>query len=797
MRAMPRSERGGIVYLHKSRRRIPRLLLVGVSLAVLAPLALAGAATAGAIYAGYSYYTATVRAADLPHLHPYSFQNARIYDRHGALLYEVGDPFYGERRPVPLAAIPLALQQATIASEDRTFYGNPGFDPRGVVRAARDNLIAHHVVGGGSTITQQLVKNMLLSPEPTFSRKMHELTLSYALTQRYSKSQILGMYLNTVYYGARAYGVEAAAEVYFHRPVGQLDLAQATLIAGLPQSPSQDSPFIHPDLALTRQREVLQRMVAQGYITAVQAGAAQAEARRFTYSAPAVKPGPAPQFVQYVLELLEKSYGPALYTRGLRIYTTLDLATQQRVQREVTTQVRLMAHAHNMHDGAAVVLDRSGGILAMVGTANAADATPQGAGEVNMAVWPLSPGSSFKLFTYLAAFEHGYAPASVIDDTYVQYPTGWGNYYAPHNYDLRYHGAVTLRVALANSYNIPAVRLTAALGVETVLQMARRLGITTLTQPARQYGLPLTLGTGHVRLLELANAYETVARGGLWRPTTPILRVTDAAGAPVAPPAAPPARQAVSPHIAYLVSSILSDNFARIREFGYNSVLQLPTTPAAVKTGTTDDWKDNLTVGYTPDVTTAVWVGNANAEPMYNVIGIDGAGPIWHNVMKYLTLRRPATPFLRPAGITIATVSGYSGRLAVPGSSWAITDVFAPSDRPHGRDNPFADNVAAVPLWDGYSMNVHDGNWDYPATRRFALPVGGPINAPALSMGGAAAGGLSPGPLGMTSGEGSYTVTQIGPGAHPPLPGMAYTYTYTYAPNGRPIYTYHYYVPGH
>ncbi len=796
MRAMPRSERGGIVYLHKSRRRLPRPLLILVALAILLPMTAAGAATAGAIYAGYSYYTSTVRAADLPHLHPYSFQNARIYDRHGVLLYEVGDPQHGERRPVPLTAIPLSLQRATIAIEDKTFYVNPGFDPSGVVRAARDNLIAHRVVGGGSTITQQLVKNMLLGPEPTFSRKVHELTLAYALTRRYSKGQILSMYLNTVYYGARAYGVEAAAEVYFHRHVQQLDLAQAALLAGLPQAPSQYSPFVHPNLALARQREVLQRMVAQGYVSAAQADAAEAEARRFTYSAPAVTPGPAPQFVQYVLELLEKSYGPALYTRGLRIYTTLDLALQQKVQHEVTTQVHLMAHAHNMHDGAAVVLDRSGGILAMVGSANPADTTPQGAGQVNMAVWPLSPGSSFKLFTYLAAFEHGYAPASVVDDTYVQYPTGWGNYYVPHNYDLRYHGAVTLRVALANSYNIPAVRLTAALGVNTVLEMARRLGVTTLNLPAQRYGLPLTLGTGHLPLIELANAYDTMARGGLWRPTTPILRVTDANGVPVAPPPLAPARQVVSPQIAYLITSILSDNFARIREFGYNSVLQLPTTPAAVKTGTSDDWKDNLTVGYTPHFTTAVWVGNADAEPMNDIIGIDGAGPIWHNVMKYLTLHRPAEPFLRPSGIKLATVSGYSGRLAVAGSSWQITDVFAPNDFPRGHDNPALDDVANVPLWDGYSMNVHDGNWDYPATRRYALPVGGPINAPALSVGGSALGGSSPGPLGITSGEGSYTVTQIGAGAHPPAPGMAYTYSYTYGPNGEPIYTYHYYWPG-
>ncbi|HKC75735.1 MAG TPA: transglycosylase domain-containing protein [Chloroflexota bacterium] len=729
MRAAPRSDRAGIVYLHKGRRRKPPMVMLLVAAIVLLPFVPAGAVAASAIYAGYSYYTATVRAANLPHLQPYAFQDARIYDRYGTLLYEVGDPLHGERRPVPLAAVPRALQQATIAIEDKTFYANPGFDVRGVVRAAHTNLMVGHVVEGGSSITQQLVKMMLLSGEPTFARKVHELALAYALTRRYSKTAILRMYLNTVYYGARAYGVEAAAETYFHRHVSQLDLAQSALLAGLPQSPSLYSPLVHPALALGRQQVALQRMVAQGYITAAQARAAMAEARHFTYTAPPTRSSPAPQFVQYLLERLEQSYGPALYTRGLRIYTTLDLRLQRYVQAQVAAQIRLLAAPHNMHDGAAVVLGRSGGILAMVGAANPADTTPQGAGQVNMAVWPISPGSSFKLFTYLAAFEHGYAPASVIDDTPVVYPDPWGNTYVPSNYDQQFHGAITLRVALANSYNVPAVKLTNQLGVGTVLEMTHRLGITTLNDPPQHYGLPLTLGDGRIPLLELANAYDTMARGGLWRSTTPILRVTDADGHPVAPPALPPARRVVSPQIAYLMTSILSDNFARIREFGYNSVLQLQTTPAAAKTGTSQDWKDNVTVGYTPQYTTAVWVGNANGEPMHTIIGIDGAGPIWHAVMARLTLDRPARPFLRPPGITLATVSGYSGLLAVPGSGWTITDVFAPKDLPHTYDNPYVDNTA-VPLWDSYSMNVHDGNWDYPGTQRYALPVGGPLNAP-------------------------------------------------------------------
>jgi len=269
--------------------------------------------------------------------------------------------------------------------------------------------------------------------------------------------------------------------------------------------------------------------------------------------------------------------------------------------------------------------------------------------------------------------------------------------------------------------------------------------------------------------------------------------VTDAAGHPIAPPPLPPAHRVLSPQISYLATSILSDNLARVREFGYNSALQLPTTPAAVKTGTTDDWKDNVTVGYTPRYTTAVWVGNANAEPMVNVIGVDGAGPIWHNVMKHLTLHEPAQPFLRPPGMKLATVSGYTGQLAQPGSGWTITDVFAPEDMPGGRGSRYQARTTSAPLWDYLSMDVHDGNWDYPATRRYALPVGGPLNAPPLPSGGE--NDANPGPFGTTSSEGNYTVTQIGPGAHPPSPGMAYTYTYTYGPDGTPIYTYHYYWP--
>jgi len=795
MRAAPRHDRRGIVYLHKRRKGLSRPLAALVLAVVLLPVIVATAATAGVVYAGYSYYTSTVRAADLGHLRPYSFQNARIYDRHGALLYEVGDRAHGERHPVALAAVPAALRHATIAVEDKSFYSNPGFDPRGIVRAAHSNANAGRVVEGGSTITQQLVKNVLLNPEPSFQRKVHELTLSYALTRHYSKDQILGMYLNTVYYGARAYGVEAAAETYFHRHVDELDLAQSALLAGLPQAPTLYCPLVHPALALARQREVLMKMSAQGYISWPQALAAIDEARHFTYSPSAAPSGPAPRFVDYVLENLEKSYGPALYTRGLRIYTTLDLRVQQDTQAQVGRQIRLMAKKHNMHDGAVVVLDASGGILAMVGSADAADNTPRGAGQLNMAAWPMLPGSSFKLFTYLAAFEHGFAPASVIGDTYVAYPTGWGNVYVPNNYDLRYHGAVSLRVALANSYNIPAVKLTATLGVTAVLQMAQRLGVTTLTDTPSHYGLPLTLGDERMPLVELANAYATVARGGLWRPTTPILRVTDADGAPIAPPALPLARRVLSPGVAYLMTSILSDNLARIREFGYNSALQLPTTPAAVKTGTTDNWKDNVTVGYTPRYTTAVWVGNANAEPMVDVIGVDGAGPIWHGVMRELTLHEPARPFTRPPGIKLATVSGYTGLPAAPGSGWTITDVFAPENTPGGPGSLYKPRTADAPLWDYMGMDVHDGDLDYPATRPFALAVGAPLNAPPLLPRGGSENDANPGPLGTTGSEGNVTVTQVGPGARPPSSGMAYTYTYTYGPDGQPIYTYHYYWP--
>ncbi len=795
MRAAPRHDRRGILYLYKRRKGLSRPLAALICAAVLAPALLTGVATAGAVYAGYSYYTSTVRAADLDHLRPYSFQNARIYDRHGTLLYEVGDRAHGERHPVALAAVPAALRHATIAVEDKSFYANPGFDPRGVARAARDNAAAGRVVGGGSTITQQLVKNMLLNPEPSLARKVHELTLSYALTRHYSKDQILDMYLNTVYYGALAYGVEAAAQTYFHRHVGELDLAQSALLAGLPQAPTLYSPLAHPAMALERQREALKAMAAQGYITWPQALAAMEEARHFRFAPSTASLGPAPAFVRYVLEGLEKSYGPALYTRGLRIYTTLDLATQQDTQAQVARQIHLMARKHNMHDGAAMVLDASGGIMAMVGSADGADNTPQGAGQVNMVTWPTLPGSSFKLFTYLAAFEKGYAPASMIGDTYVQYPTGWGNVYVPHNYDLRYHGAVTLRVALANSFNIPAVKLAATLGVTAVLGMAQRLGVTTLTDTPTHYGLPLTLGDERMPLLELANAYATVGRGGLWRPATPILRVTDADGAAIAPPALSPARQALSPGVAYLMTSVLSDNLARVREFGYNSALQLPTTPAAVKTGTTDNWKDNVTVGYTPRYTTAVWVGNANAEPMVDVIGVDGAGPIWHAVMKRLTLREPARPFLRPPGIALATVSAYTGLPAARGSGWTITDVFAPENTPGAPGARYRPHLVDAPLWDYMSMDAHDGDWDYPATRPYALPIGGPINAPPLLPSSGSENDAKPGPLGATGSEGNVTVTQVGAGPHPPSPGMAYTYTYTPGPGGQLIYTYHYYWP--
>jgi 1A family penicillin-binding protein len=612
------------------------------------------------------------------------FVSSNIYDREGNLLYEVVDPQGGRRTYVPLDRISPYLIQATIATEDADFYRHPGFDPIAVLKALYRNLRAGETVSGGSTITQQLARNLLLSPEErvqqTAWRKIREVVLAYEITRRYPRNTILEIYLNEINYGNLAYGAEAAAETYFGVHASELTLAQASFLAGLPQSPATYDVFAGGrERALARHQDVLRLMVEQGYISQAQAAAAAAEIATYEFHPPT--PGDritAPHFVVYVRQVVEATYGPeALYRgSGLRIYTTLDPDLQALAERTVAAQVANLAD-HHATNGALVAIEPSTGhILAMVGSADYYSETIDG--QVNVALAERQPGSAIKPLTYVAAFERGWTPATLIWDIPTSFPDGANPPYTPRNYDGRFHGPLRMRDALANSFNIPAVRALQFVGVPGLQEMAARLGITTFTR--QDYGLSLTLGGGEVRLLELTGAYAVFANGGVRVPPSPILRIEDPNGNVLVDNSHPTGVQVIRPEHAYLISSVLSDPLARCMAFRCPNSLEL-SRPAAAKTGTTNDYRDAWTVGYTPDLVTGVWVGNSDNSEMDNVAGSMGAAPIWHDFMEGALANTPARDFTRPAGVVEMEICATSGTQPSPYCPNRRTELFA-ADQP-------------------------------------------------------------------------------------------------------------------
>ena len=585
--------------------------------------------------------------------------STRIFDRHGQLLYEFVGPG-GRRTTLPLAAIPPALRQATLAAEDATFYRNPGIDPLAIARSLLLDARLGRAAYGGSTITQQLVRTVLLGPDEreqrTIGRKLHEVSLALQLTARLSKDRILALYLNNVYFGDLSYGVEAASEAYFGRPVAALDLAQCAMLAGIPRSPSAYNPLLHPVRALARRRDVLRLLRARGSIDAAQERLANAEPLGLATPAEGIL---APHFVLYVASLLEARYGrDALERGGLQVTTSLDLDMQRLAEADVRRHVDALRADHLVHDGALVAIDpRTGQILALVGSADYNDRRIDGAVDAALAL--RQPGSAIKPFTYAAAFARDYTPATLLDDAPTAFTTAEGQPFQPLNYDMQFHGPVTLRTALANSYNVPAVMVLAHVGIPAMLAVAHAAGITTMNDVHR-YGLALTLGGGEVRLLDLTSAYGTFAAAGIHHEPVAILAVADAHGRTLDAWQSTDGRRAVSPQVAYLISSILSDNAARMPEFGANSPLALDR-PAAAKTGTTSDFHDNWTVGYTPDLVAGVWVGNADNTAMRDVTGISGAAPVWHDFMEEALRNLPARDFAMPPRIVHETICPGSG----------------------------------------------------------------------------------------------------------------------------------------
>jgi 1A family penicillin-binding protein len=666
----------------KARSCLLRSLIVFVFIIVAVGLVM----VAAGIYEYYSIAATLPSVSDLQQ-RALQFETTRILDRNGDLLYEILDPQAGRRTYVPLNEISPTMLAATIATEDKDYYSHGGFDPLAIVRAFWQNFRSGETVSGASTITQQLARALLLTPEErnqqTYLRKVHEAILATEIENRYSKDEILELYLNEIYYGNLAYGVEAAAETYFNTTASQLTVGQAAFLAGLPQAPSLYDIYSNRAATLARFQEVVMAMLAVStqrqciYVSnspqkvCVDESAASNALQEIQNQAfnPPTEDMRYPHWVEYIRSLLESRYDPqTIYRSGFTVYTTLDPAMQDAAQQIVTNQVTALAAKH-VTDGALVAIKPSTGeILAMVGSPDFNNVV--NAGQINMAVSPTrQPGSSIKPFTYLAAFEKGWTPATLIWDVPSEFPpSGLPNdpnpKYVPTDFDLKYRGPVTVRTAIANSLNIPAVKTLQFIGVygdTGLIAMAKRLGITSLTRD--DYGLSLTLGGGEVSLLEMTGGYAVIANGGIKIPPVAILKIVDFKGSVVYQYQPPAGQQVLRPEHTFLMSSILSDNQARVPTYGTNSVLNLPFQ-VAVKTGTSNDSRDNWTLGYTPDLAVGVWVGNADYTPMLNTTGVTGAGPIWSQFMTYgikvLTGGNP-TPFSMPSGIvqrTICTVSG-------------------------------------------------------------------------------------------------------------------------------------------
>lgn len=592
----------------------------------------------------------------------------KIYDRDGELLFDI---FVEQNRsPVALSDIPLHVRQATISIEDKNFYSHGGINPIGGILRAITATVSKRQLQGGSTITQQLVKSALLTPERTITRKLKELMLAPVVELLYSKDKILEMYLNTVPYGGTAWGIETAAEKYFGIPIRNVSLAQASLLAGLPQAPTLYSPFgAHPEYAKQRQREVLNRMVEDGYITKEEADAASDEPLEYKQET-GIRAG---HFVMYVKEKLVEMYGEKMTEQGgLKVVTTLDLDLQEYTQATVAAEVEKLDRLNVTNGAALITRPSTGEILAMVGSTDFF-ATPSGSYNVTTAL--RQPGSSIKPINYAIGIEKKIVtPASMFLDVPSCFINPGQPSYCPRNYDGRFRGPVQLRFALGNSLNIPAVKMLKMNTVHDMVASASAFGLDTWQDPSN-YGLSLTLGGGEVRMTDMTEAFSVFANGGIRHDLVAILSVTDKNGTILHEYKDPnfgkkipsqllqTGERVVSPETAFLISHILLDNNARTEAFGPNSSLVIPGHAVSVKTGTTNDIRDNWTIGFTPQYLVATWVGNNDNTPMNNALvsGVTGAAPIWNRLMREILEGQSDIWPKQPDGIVgmhVCTVSG-------------------------------------------------------------------------------------------------------------------------------------------
>ena len=767
-------------------------------------VAIVGASATAALGAAagvYLYYARDLPDASAIETEQEQFETVRIYDRTGQhLLYESIDPrpFRGDRTYVSLDSISPYLIDATIALEDRSFYENPGVNFRGLARALLSNLRGD-TVQGGSSITVQLVKNVLIPAgeryQRSYARKIKEAIMALEITRRYpgraGKDQILEWYLNYNFYGNAAYGSEAAARVYYDKAASALTLDEAAVLAALPQFPGLN-PIQAPADAYRRQRKVLDAMVEAGYLTQAEADAAkryyndrflqelveqgvlspeEMEAARANDPTAARKvlqnlleqgqispdevnaalaqggpfwqfvrqraderfeiPSDAPHFALYVLDQLDREFNTAddpyfIWRNGLQVYTTLDWDLQQRAQCVARAHIAYLQNKqpapypgcdpppppiaeltqpqnqfdHEVTNAAIVAINpKTGEVLAMVGSLDYNDEEIDG--EVNNALAENQPGSSFKPFTYLTAFQQGYTAATMVMDVRTVFPDPPNPPYVPENYDRKYHGPQSLREALARSYNIPAVWLLNKVGVKNVINTAHRLGINTLTKD--YYGLSLTLGGGEVRLIDMTYAFSVLANGGVmagqpvpaiqqrpgFRTLDPvsILLVRDKAGRALKEYRQPQVQQIVAPQLAYLLNDVLSDREARLAAFGsYSKYLILDDRPVAAKTGTTNNYWDAWTIGYTPQMVVGVWVGNTDNKQMNKVPGSLGAAPILHQVLAYAMQGKPVETWLEPPGMTRVEVCVPSGLLPTDDCPTRRRELFIAGTEPTAYD---------------------------------------------------------------------------------------------------------------
>ncbi len=697
---------------------VPRVGAVAGALGIFIALfaLFAGTAAASAI----SFFTSDLPAIDDLTTAPMPLSTL-IYDRSGQhLLYRLEDQ---RRELVGLGQVPKLMQDATVAIEDKTFWSNPGIDVGGIIRAAQTDLSTHGIQQGGSTITQQLIKQRLVGDAPTFTRKIKEAILALQADRLYSKQQILGMYFNQVYYGNQAYGVKAAAETYFGvGDLGQLSLAQMALLAGLPQAPTEYDPVTHPATARARRAQVLDAMADNGYVTQAQADVAKQQPIAVH---PAATPIAAPWFVWKVRDQLESLYGQrGTYEGGYTVYSSLDWNMQQLAVQELDSHVKALNYT-NMHNGALITMDpTTGEILAYVGSVDYGDHSPQVQGDYDSAgVAYRQPGSTFKIFTYLAGMQDLHlTPATMLNDIQFCMPDGSGKKWCPKDAPelggwSPQNGPVSLRQALRESLNLPAITVGRMVGVQKMMDMVAQLGIRREWGDASRYGLSFAIGAGELRLIDMVSAYQVVADLGVRVEPTYIAKIVDPQGKVVKDYTKPQGKQVLDPGLAYVFDDILKDNTDPNGSWIFGPWTSIGR-PAGLKTGTTDNLQDVWAIGFTPQRLTGIWMGNADDSPMYGISSALGPGILWRDYMTKVVGGLPVAWYKPPANVVHEVVcedpalrgGNGSGLLPGPGcpSSWRKDEVFVAGTQPTTNDSAVMIHgcyrvISPFPDWQGYA----------------------------------------------------------------------------------------------